>query len=190
MADPVSLQSLLTYLTLISVPVGVVYHIMTLNNTRKTQQIQLETRQAQLFMQLYREYNTKEFMEDYANSSYLAEYEDLADWNRKYGVYTNLPGYTAWARVGRFFDGAGILVKKELIDMNLVSELLREPVIYAWENMRKWVIETRELMDTPEVWANFEYLYDEIRKIHPQTKDKDDVLSIMKEMADSGQPDP
>ncbi len=42
----------------------------------------------------------------------------------------------------------------------------------------------------PEVWANFEYLYDEIRKIHLQTKDKDGVLSIIKEMVDSGKPDP
>ena len=51
----IDLQTLLTYLTLISVPFGVFYHIMTLNNTRKNQQMQLETRQAQLFFNLYME---------------------------------------------------------------------------------------------------------------------------------------
>jgi len=171
----IDIQTILTYLTLISVPVGVFYHIMTLRNTKKNQELQLETRQAQLLMQLYSQYNNKEFMEDYANSAYLAEYEDLEDWTRKYGIYTNLPAYTAWARIGRYFDGAGILVKQGLIDMNLVSQLLREPVIYAWENMRKWVYANREAMRTPEVWANFEYLYDEVRKRHPDTASYDEV---------------
>ena len=43
MAEPVSLQTLLTYLTPISIPVGVIYHIMTLRNTRKNKQPQLKT---------------------------------------------------------------------------------------------------------------------------------------------------
>jgi hypothetical protein len=42
----IDLQTVLTYLTLISVPVGVFYHIMTLRNTRKNQQLILETRRA------------------------------------------------------------------------------------------------------------------------------------------------
>ena len=46
MAEPLGLQTILTYLTLISVIVGVFYHIMTLRN-------QSRTRQAQLFQQLY-----------------------------------------------------------------------------------------------------------------------------------------
>ena len=45
----VDTQTVLTYLTLISVPVGVAYHILTLRN-------QSRTRQAQLFMQLFDRY--------------------------------------------------------------------------------------------------------------------------------------
>ena len=48
MAELVSLQTLLTYLTLISVPIGVFYHIMTLRNTRKNQQLILESRRARV----------------------------------------------------------------------------------------------------------------------------------------------
>jgi len=43
MAEPVSLQTLLTYLTLISIPVGVIYYIMTLRNTRKNKQPLMKT---------------------------------------------------------------------------------------------------------------------------------------------------
>jgi len=48
-AEPVSLQTLLTYLTLISVPVGVFYHVMTLRNTQRNRKLQLETRQTLQF---------------------------------------------------------------------------------------------------------------------------------------------
>jgi hypothetical protein len=144
---------------------------------RKAQEQAVETRQAQLFMQLYNAYITKEFLSDFAKVSYIFQYENLEDWMKKYSSFVNLPDYSTWARVGRFLDGAGILVKKNLIDMNLVNELLREPILYSWENMRTWVYEIREEMKTPDVWANFEYLYDEVRKRHPQTTSFDDIPS-------------
>ena len=69
----VDIQTLLTYLTLISVPIGIFYYIMTLNNTRKNQQMQLETRQAQLFMNIYNTYRSKEYIE-HAGYTYNMEY--------------------------------------------------------------------------------------------------------------------
>ena len=61
MAEPLTLQTLLTYLTLISVPVGVFYHIMTLNNTSKNQRQTLDTRQTNILMNLYKEWGTDEY---------------------------------------------------------------------------------------------------------------------------------
>ena len=52
MAEPITLQTLLTYLTLISVPVGVFYYITTLRNQNRA-------RQAQLLMQMHM-YRTNE----------------------------------------------------------------------------------------------------------------------------------
>lgn len=59
------IQTVLTYLTLISVPVGIFYYIMTLNNTRKNQRQQLETRQTHLFMTLYETARSREFRRQY-----------------------------------------------------------------------------------------------------------------------------
>ena len=177
MVDPVTLQMVRDVVAIFGVIAGFTYYVLTVRNSQRTQRQQLETRQAQLFMQLYSLYDTKDFMEDYAKVSYIFQYEDLADWQQKYGVHTNLPAYASWARIGRYFDGVGILVKKNMIDVNLVTELLREPVIYSWENMRPWVYEMRDEMDTPEVWENFEYLYEEVRKRHPQTTPYEDLPS-------------
>ncbi len=97
----IDLQTVLTYLTLISVPIGVFYHIMTLNNTRKNQKMQLETRQAQLFMQIYHGMSSPEF---YMRSDELLkmEWEDFDDYYRKYGSENNPENYalrfSTWGR--------------------------------------------------------------------------------------------
>ena len=89
----VDIQTVLTYLTLISVPVGVFYHIMTLNNTRKNQELtlkaqqqQLETRQAQIFMQLYNKWGDD--LRESFNQITSMEYKDFADFKEKYGDET------------------------------------------------------------------------------------------------------
>jgi hypothetical protein len=73
----VDIQNVLTYLTLISVPVGVFYHIMTLNNTRKNQQLQLETRQTQLFMNLYETWRSPDFRKRSNFVNFQVEYDNL-----------------------------------------------------------------------------------------------------------------
>jgi len=173
--------------TIFGVIAGFSYYVMTVRNSQRIQKMQLETRQAGLFMQLFSIYDTKEFLEDFGKIAYHVEYEDLADWESKYGPLTELSSYSSWVRVGRFFDGVGILVKKELIDAYLVTELLRELVINSWESMRAWVTEIREIMGTPEVWENFEYLYGEVRKRHPDMITLDDTMIKLKEMVGSEQ---
>ena len=44
----------------VGILVAVIYHIMTLQNTRKNQQLTLETRQTQLFMQAYHKWIDKD----------------------------------------------------------------------------------------------------------------------------------
>ena len=60
-------------------------------------------------MQLFSIYDTREFLEDFGNIAYHYEYTDLADWQSKYGPLTDMSKYSSWSRVGRYFDGVGIL---------------------------------------------------------------------------------
>jgi hypothetical protein len=187
MVDLVLLQSVSYIAAAIGVFMAAVYYVLTLRTNQTNIRHTLETRQAQLFMQLYSVYDTRDFLEDYGKVAYLMEYENLADWEKKYGALKNMSDYTSWARVGRFFDGAGILVKKKLIDIDLVTELLREIIIYSWEKMWPWVVEIREFMNTPEVWENFEYLYDEVRKRHPSTIRHGEMMPGLKKMSREGE---
>ncbi len=170
----IDLQTVLTYLTLVSVPVGVFYHIMTLNNTRKNQQQQLETRQAQLLMQLYDTYRTPEFTEQ-TTLIYNQEWTDFEDWRKKYGPEGDPKAFRDFRSMARYMNGIGVLLKKGLINIDLVEELLSNIVFMTWTKMGPIIYGMRENITEVELdgrgqskkypsFSGFEYLHSELRK--------------------------
>ncbi len=163
MVEPISIQTLLTYLTLISVPVGVFYHIMTLNNTRKNQKMQLETRQAQLFMQIYREMSSPEhYMR--ANELLHMEWEDFDDYYRKYGSENNPEAYALRCSMWYRLNGVGLLVKAGLIDADRVYDLMRNTILMQWKKWGDIIIRIREEWNIREYLEGFEFIANEMEK--------------------------
>ena len=161
MIEQFSLQTVLTYLTLISVPIGVFYHIMTLRNTRKNQELQLETRQAQLYMGLINTLMSSEFRRQW-HLAESAEWTDHADYTKKY-----IPGsevLTAVTVMFTFFDSIGSLVKKKLIDIDLIDGSLALSIVIMWRLYEPVIIGDRPYFQTPTIWEDFEYIYKEISK--------------------------
>ncbi len=163
MAEPVTLQTLLTYLTLISVPIGVFYHIMTLNNTRKNQQMQLETRQAQLFMQIYQDMSSPEFYR-ISNELLKMEWEDWDDYHRKYGAENNPENFALRSSMWNRLNGVGLLVKAGLIDVDRVYDLMRSNILWHWEKWGDHIIIVRELYNDLDWMEGFEFLANEMVK--------------------------
>jgi hypothetical protein len=165
MAEPVSLQTLLTYLTLISVPVGVFYHIMTLRNTRKNQELQLETRQINTYLTLIK--TMKDLMEEMMEVIYVYQWDDYDDFIEKYGPFHNP---SAFAKVWRLIDlwnELGMLVKKGIISMDLIHEQWSGGIQEGWEKCKPLILEWRAAGET-NLGESFEYLYDEARKRLPE----------------------
>ena len=163
----VDLETLLTYLTLISVPIGVFYHIMTLNNSRKNQQLQLETRQTQLFMNLYETWRSPDFRKRSNWVNILLEYEDMEDFMSQYGPRVDQEAFATWASIAAFYQGIGVLVQRGMIDIELVNDLLGQAVVISWEKMSPEIIESRKVGTgkfSPILWKEFEFLYNEICK--------------------------
>ena len=159
---------MLTYLTLISVPVGVFYHIMTLNNTRKTEQLQLETRQAQLFMSLYETFRSPTFRKHLDEVLFIMEFEDWDDMERKFDPVEHSDERISWFSVGAFFEGVGVLLKRKLIDISMVDDLLATPIRLSWEKMGPIEMESRKRLNLPRLWDDFEFLYKELMKYHEE----------------------
>ncbi len=145
----------------ISVAVGDVLALLQLRN-------QGRTRQAQLFMQLYNRFSTKEFVRSTLEIIYERELKDFGESQAKATFLlgeTNIEDASVSGEVCAFFEGMGLLVKKRLIDINLVAELLSSPLCWVWEKLERNIIRARDLSGRPQIWEWFEYLYYEVQRI-------------------------
>jgi hypothetical protein len=134
---------------------------MTLNNTRKNQRLQLETRQAQLYMGLINTFNSLEFRTQW-HLVESATWKDYDDFHEKY-----IPGsdvLTATVMHFTFFDSVGGLVRKKLIDIELVDGILAQAIVMTWRMYESIIVGDRERFQTPTMWMDFEYIYNEINK--------------------------
>jgi hypothetical protein len=171
----VELQTVSVMIAALSVVVGVTYYIFNLRMT-------LETRQAQLFMQLYSIYESKDFMKDYTDI-WRYEYTDINDWMQKYHPLKNPEAYASFMRIGRFYEGVGILVEKKLIPMELVVQLMREAILFNWDRLKVYAYGQREVTNLP-IWAHFEKLAQEIKSMQPEAATSEDVAKATKSMGD------
>jgi hypothetical protein len=183
----VDVQTIGVVVTAASVSVAAIYYMFTLRINMKNQQLTaksqeqtLETRQAQLFMQLYAIYESKDFLKDYTDL-WRYEYTDINDWMSKYHPVKNPEAYSSFMRVGRFYEGVGILVEKKLISMDLVTELMREAILFNWDRLKVYAYGQRELTHLP-IWVHFENLATEIRTRQPGAISADKLGKLTRDM--------
>jgi hypothetical protein len=129
--------------------VGVVYYILDMRHQR-------QVRQTDLIMGLYRNYGSIEFQEALwkVNSR---KYRNFDDYEKQYG----------WAEVvaiGTFFEGIGLLLKRKLVNIQLVDDLFTTPVKVSWGKMKPIVYDSRKQWNSPAAYEWVEYLYNEMRK--------------------------
>jgi len=167
MVDMVLLQTVSYLIAAISFAVTCVYYIINLQNTQKNMKMTLETRQAQLFMQLYSQYYNKDWLEALRKTTFDIKFEGLDEWEEKYGPTTNPEAYKSMDLLSHYFEGAGVLVKRGLIDSSLVSDLLSEEFIDYWEKFGFMFKEYRRRSNNPKLCENQEYLYDLLKSMYP-----------------------
>ena len=116
----------------------------------ETQQLALETRQAQLFAQVYNRWSQRNTVKAYGVVRYKHKWTDLKDWLSKYGADVDPEAYADAMTLNAFFEGLGVLVKKGLIDIELVEDLFSQRIIWYWEEMHQRAIhDIREFTKDP-----------------------------------------
>ena len=171
----ITYQMLLSTLQTLSLLVGVIYYITIMRNNQRTrelslkaQELALETRQAQLFMHIYDRFNETEFSTQWTKIMFQWRWKDFEEWWQKYGPEENVEENASFVSVIRYYEGVGVLVKKGLIDINIVGELMSTHIIRFWEKMEPVFKALRERLNWPELFQEFEYLYNEIKPITEQ----------------------
>jgi hypothetical protein len=165
MVDQITLQTIGILLTGLTVSIAAIYYTLTLRYTRRNQELQLETRQAQLFMQIYDRFVSREFQLDWRAFLWKYEWDNYDDFmEQTYGV-ENIEVSSNISSIFHYFEGVGVLVEEGLIDVNLVAKLLSASVIQCWEKVEPYVREQRERFGLPRIFDKTEYLYNEMKRV-------------------------
>ena len=117
---------------------------------------QTKIRQTDLVMKLYSQFNSLEFQKIW-HGVLNREAKSYREYDEKYGS-------AEVTAVGMFFEGIGILLKRKLIDIELVDDMFTMPVNDTWLKMKDNVIEIRKIRNRPTILEWFEFLYNEMKK--------------------------
>ena len=187
----VTVETLSIVFTGLSVSLAAFYYINTLRNanrmreltlesqelTRKAQEQALETRQAQLFMNIYNQsFANREWLKAY-NKVMTTHWDDYDDY-MKMGNWMNPDDsdkefLEAQGYVSSFYEGLGVFVKEGLVDIRMIALTMTYMTTRYWEKLAPMVYELRKRNNYPRALSEFEYLYDELMKYleeHPELK--------------------
>ena len=131
--------------------------------------MQLESRQTQMFMDLYQSKFDKNGLEAVFTILNL-EWEDEKDYMTKYsGIEGNTEIPAIFESQAGYMDGLGLLVKKKMIDVDTVYDIAGTRVILLWFKLETLVKAFRDpKWGVPDYAEHFEYLADEMLRIRKQ----------------------
>ena len=155
----IELSTIRDVVAIAGVLIALTYYIINIRNQR-------ETRQAQLFMNLYDTRRNSEFQKQYTNLCNRT-WTNPEEWNQKYGPITNPDASSEMQSVMEFYNGAGVLLKRGLINIEVANDLLYGSTKRIWEQFEPSIryIRTQTTWN-PDTWIFFEYLYLELMKYH------------------------
>mgnify|MGYP001067715219 CR=1 FL=1 len=150
--------------------VAAVYYILNMRVAQKTSKQTLDTRQIQLFMNVYQRFEQPDFQDKYWEIMSW-QWKDFEDFWARYGQEANPKDFRLWVVVGTFFEGIGVLVKRGFIDAMIVDDLMSMFIILWWQKFEPIFIGMRKLWNTPTVSEYGEELYNVVygiwREQHP-----------------------
>ncbi len=167
----VTIETVSIVFTGISISLAAFYYINNLRNSQRTQQMQLETRQAQLFIQLYNRFRDDTEDLDIESSFLDVEIKSSEDFIRHWRTDEDFG--KVLSTLGGFYEGIGVMVREGYIPVRLVALQWGGTTRRFWEKMAPYVSDVRVSQTFPRAWAETEHLYKELIKYikeHPELK--------------------
>jgi len=175
----IELSTIRDLVAIFGVIAGFSYYVLTVRATRRNQELmlesqelsrkaqeqQLETRQFQLLMQLSDVSSTLEGNKIFTEFLNM-DWKDYDDFEEKYGSDNNPDNFALRNFVLNWFKTTGLLVKYEMIDPELVYDFNGMFTIWAWNKFKDIELKQREIYNNPQSGLSFEYLYNEMKRIH------------------------
>ena len=150
-----TIQTIGVLLTGVSVSVAATYYILALRNTNKA-------RKTQLLLHIIERIDNKDYWKLYYEMLHHWEWEDFDDFWRKYGYETNLEDYSTYMEIHSINEGLGLLVKHDMIDVDMVNDWMGSLFTDVWNKMKPINDEFRKRYNAPRRWEWFEFLNEKL----------------------------
>jgi len=167
----VEFSTILQFIQAFGIIVGVAYYILNIENNRKNQELglksqkqALETRQMQLFMQLYNDINSEPRLESWAEIINMKP--SYKEYIEKYDSSVNIVFYAKRASLWYTYNTIGEMLRLEMIETELLHRLnVDVNIIVMWDTWSPIIEKNREVENMPDLWDGFEYLYKEMKTL-------------------------
>jgi len=180
----ITLPIVLQILQTVGILVGIFYYIMTIRTNQRNQELTLkaqeqsaETRQAQLFMQMY----NRLMSDSHELDMEKVVMKKLSGYNEYKEKWDNDPEFRAiFNKVSQFFEALGVLVKAGYVDIRVVALMWSAFTTNYWRNLLEPTLDgIREYYGFEQTWSEAEFLCRELiryveenpgfREIYPDT---------------------
>lgn len=150
----IDFSTILTLVTTVSIIVGVVFTLLEIRHFNKT-------RKTEIIMKIYDRFGSREIVEA-MNKVGAANFVNLEDYTKKYGL-------TDITEISVLFDGIGVLLEQNLIDINMVDQLFGTTVYILWNKMEPVIHAMRIGLNEPAFFGHFENLITKL-KMHRKNR--------------------
>ena len=166
----VSYQMALSTIQTVSLVVGIIYYLTIMRSQQRTRELAfkaqeqaVETRQAQLFMEMYRDFKRPDVQKAFHDIVSVWEWENYDDFQEKY--VRTWDEWNKYMLIYSIYEGLGVLIYRKLIDVKMIDELMRSYVTRFWDKLSPVLLEMRARYNAPLMVEFTEYLYNEIMKV-------------------------
>lgn len=166
----ITLPVVLQFLQTAGILVGIFYYIMTLQNTRKSQQMTLETRQGQLLLQYLDKVVSKLGLES-TRILQVANWSSYEEWLEK--VWNDPEYQIAFTYQAECFETLGVFLREGTFDIRILALRGATGTIGLWEKYKDVIYNERERRNNRRWYDMWEYAYDSLKRYleeHPELK--------------------
>jgi hypothetical protein len=150
----IDIPTISALVTTVSIIIGVVFTLLEIRHFNKT-------RKTEIIMKIYERFGSREIVEA-MNKVGAARFENFDNYREKYGL-------TDITEIAVLFDGIGVLLEQNLIDIGMVDKLFGPTVYLLWNRIEPVIHAMRKGLNEPAFFAHFENL---INKLNEHRKKK------------------
>jgi len=153
------ISSISAIVAAVGVLIGIVLALLELRHLRRERQTDLFVKMAP-----WLNMDSSKLLEAYVKVL-NTEFKSYDEFVKKYGSpLAEKPEQIAIMTIGNYFEAIGALLRRKLLDIDLMWDYWGETFMMLWEKLKPYVDGVKKEFNQPEFGDSTEYLYNEMSK--------------------------